>query len=84
MRLEFFSIIAVTDACWCPLLRAFRCCGLRFFASFFRPLAVVGGSLVLAYVVFVTVALSFGLDPDDKLVVHAVWARLRAVVPGAR
>ena len=56
----------------------------RFSLAFFRPLAVVGGSLVLAYVVFVTVALSFGLDPDDKLVVHAVWARLRAVVPGAR
>ena len=38
---------------------------------------VVGGALLVGYVVFVGVALLFGLNEDDTLIAHAIWARLR-------
>lgn len=50
----------------------------------FRPLFVMGASLILAYAVFGAIALLFGLDADDQLIANAVWARFRAAVPGAR
>lgn len=50
----------------------------------FRPILVMGAALVAAYLVFGAIASLYGLDADDKLIVNAVWARLRSVVPGAR
>jgi O-antigen/teichoic acid export membrane protein len=50
----------------------------------YRPMLVMGGSLIAAYVVFGAIALVVGLDSDDRLIADAVWARLRAAVPGAR
>lgn len=49
------------------------CAGWRF------EWAGIGLGLLGAYVVFVVVTLVTGLDSDDKLVVEAVWRRLRGV-----
>jgi O-antigen/teichoic acid export membrane protein len=37
----------------------------------------IGGSLAMAYAVFFTGMLPFGLDADDRVIARAVWARLR-------
>lgn len=37
---------------------------------------VIGAGLVLGYLTFVSIAFSFGLDVDDKLIAKAVWARV--------
>jgi O-antigen/teichoic acid export membrane protein len=37
---------------------------------------VIGAGLVLGYLTFVSIAFSFGLDADDKLIAKAVWARV--------
>jgi O-antigen/teichoic acid export membrane protein len=42
---------------------------------------VIGAALVLAYLVFVGIALAFGLDQDDRLIAHAIWLRMRGVFP---
>ena len=38
---------------------------------------VISAALLLAYLVFIVVALGFGLDADDRLVAGAVWSRMR-------
>ncbi len=49
------------------------------------PLGVVmGTALILAYGVFLGVALLFGLDADDQLIARAAWSRLRQAFTGAR
>ncbi len=35
--------------------------------------------LVLAYLVFVLIALAFGLDGDDRLIARAAWSKIRSV-----
>lgn len=45
---------------------------------------ILGTALVLAYAVFVAVALLFGLDADDQLIARAAWSRLRQAMTGAR
>jgi O-antigen/teichoic acid export membrane protein len=38
---------------------------------------VIGSSLVLAYLAFISVALLFGLSPDDRLVAHTIWTKIQ-------
>lgn len=38
-------------------------------------------SAVLAYAVFIGAALLFGLDADDRIIAHAIWARISSVFP---
>ncbi len=45
---------------------------------------MMGMALLSAYAAFGAVALLVGLDADDRTVANAVWARLRALIPGAR
>ena len=45
--------------------------------------AVVMAGLVLAYLAFVSIAMAFGLDSDDRLIAGAVWSKLRGVFQGA-
>ena len=40
---------------------------------------VLGIGLVLAYMIFVVLALAVGLDSDDRLITGAVWARVRGM-----
>jgi O-antigen/teichoic acid export membrane protein len=40
---------------------------------------VIAAGLVLGYFVFLATAATFGLDADDKVIVSAVWSRLRQV-----
>lgn len=42
---------------------------------------VVAAGLVLAYAVFAGITLAFGLDADDRLVVDAMWSKIRSIVP---
>jgi O-antigen/teichoic acid export membrane protein len=42
---------------------------------------ILGLSLALAYGVFVGIAVALGLDADDRMIVNAVWARIRRTVP---
>ena len=42
--------------------------------------ALLLAALSIAYAVFAGVALLFGLDADDRLIVKAVWARVQATV----
>lgn len=48
-------------------------------ASFFLRVdwVVIVVALLLAYVAFSAVTLAMGLDADDRLIAHAVWARVR-------
>jgi O-antigen/teichoic acid export membrane protein len=47
-------------------------------AAFFRhDWLAIGCALFLAYAVFSTAALSFGLDADDRLIAQAIWVRVR-------
>lgn len=39
----------------------------------------IGCAGVLAYVVFTAIAVSFGLDEDDRLIARALWVRVRGV-----
>lgn len=41
----------------------------------------IGVASVLAYMVFACVAVSFGLDADDRLIGRAIWVRVRAALP---
>ena len=41
----------------------------------------VGVSLLITYAVFAGVAATMGLDADDRLIVNAMWARIRRTVP---
>ena len=40
---------------------------------------IVGAALLLGYVTFVATALLVGLDADDRVIVHAVLAKLRGM-----
>jgi O-antigen/teichoic acid export membrane protein len=44
---------------------------------------VIAAGLLLGYVVFIGVALAFGLDADDQLIARAIWSRVRGRFPGA-
>jgi O-antigen/teichoic acid export membrane protein len=44
---------------------------------------VISAGLLLAYTVFIAVALAVGLDADDRLIARAVWSRARGMFPGA-
>jgi O-antigen/teichoic acid export membrane protein len=51
--------------------------GLRIgFGTVRQEWAVIGAALLLGYLTFITIALAFGLDADDKLIARAVWARV--------
>ncbi len=39
----------------------------------------IGCATLLAYAVFAIVAMSFGLDADDRLIARAIWTRIRGV-----
>ncbi len=41
----------------------------------------IGIAAILAYAVFGCVAIGFGLDADDRLVVGAIWTRFQAALP---
>jgi O-antigen/teichoic acid export membrane protein len=56
----------------------------RILFNSFQPGVVIAASLILAYAAFGGVAWLLGMDADDQLIAGAVWARLRAAVPGAR
>jgi len=43
---------------------------------------VVGIGFLLAYAIFLPVALAYGLDPDDRLIANAVWSRVRGIFRG--
>jgi hypothetical protein len=45
--------------------------------------AVIGAALVLGYLAFISIAFSFGLDADDKLIAKAVWARVSGIFRSA-
>ena len=49
-----------------------------------RPewIGIVTG-IPLAYVVFIAIAMAWGLDADDRLIAGAVWSRVRGALPGA-
>jgi O-antigen/teichoic acid export membrane protein len=56
---------------------------LRLASSSFHPeWIVLGVALSTAYAVFILVALVFGLDPDDRVVVGAAWSRIRGMTGG--
>lgn len=42
---------------------------------------VITLSAVAAYVVFTGLALTMGLDADDRMIARAVWSRIRSVIP---
>jgi O-antigen/teichoic acid export membrane protein len=42
---------------------------------------VIGLSLLVTYAVFAGVAAAMGLDADDRLIVNAMWSRIRRTVP---
>jgi O-antigen/teichoic acid export membrane protein len=51
---------------------------LKRYAAVFRHDWLVGGvALVLAYGLFSIMIFMRGLDPDDKLIANAIWARIR-------
>jgi O-antigen/teichoic acid export membrane protein len=50
----------------------------------FRPVVVMAASLLLAYAAFAGIAVLWGLDADDRMIVEAVWARLRGTLPRLR
>jgi O-antigen/teichoic acid export membrane protein len=41
---------------------------------------LIGSALLLAYLIFLAIALAFGLDPDDRLIAQAVWSRIRGII----
>ena len=43
----------------------------------------IGTALALAYLVFIGIALAFGLNVDDKLIADAVWTRVRGMISKA-
>jgi O-antigen/teichoic acid export membrane protein len=42
---------------------------------------VIGSAALLAYVLFVGLALAVGLDADDRMIARAVWSRVRSIIP---
>jgi O-antigen/teichoic acid export membrane protein len=51
--------------------------GLRVvFGTVRQEWVVIGAALLLGYLVFIGIALAFGLDADDQLIARAVWARV--------
>jgi O-antigen/teichoic acid export membrane protein len=54
--------------------------GLRAgFGAIRQEWAVIGTALLLGYLVFIGIALAFGLDADDRLIARSVWARVSAI-----
>ena len=52
--------------------------------DFFRhDWLIVGASLLVTYAVFVGVAAAMGLDADDRLIVRALWSRIRPAIQNA-
>jgi hypothetical protein len=43
----------------------------------------IGASLLASYLAFAGMVAAVGLDGDDRLVVHAMWYRVRSIVPAA-
>ena len=41
-------------------------------------------SLAVVYTVFLGVVLLAGLEPDDRMIADAIWAKVRGFLPGAR
>jgi O-antigen/teichoic acid export membrane protein len=50
------------------------------FSAIWPAWATLGASLLLAYVIFLGLALVFGLNADDKLVAQMIWARIQSVI----
>jgi hypothetical protein len=44
------------------------------------PWLTVGAALALAYLVFIVIALIFGLNVDDKVIARAIWARISGMI----
>jgi hypothetical protein len=44
---------------------------------------VVVAGVALAYFAFIAIAMTFGLDPDDRLIASAVWSKVRGAFQGA-
>jgi O-antigen/teichoic acid export membrane protein len=44
---------------------------------------VIAAALLLAYTVFIGIALAFGLGEDDRFIARAIWSRVRGTFPGA-
>lgn len=44
---------------------------------------VIVAGISLAYVVFIAIAMAFGLDADDRLIAVAVWSKVRGALQGA-
>jgi O-antigen/teichoic acid export membrane protein len=51
--------------------------------AFGRDWLAAAVALLVAYVVFATATLAFGLDADDRLIATAIWSRLRTAVGNA-
>jgi O-antigen/teichoic acid export membrane protein len=49
-------------------------------AVFHRDWLAAAVAFLLAYAVFATAILAFGLDADDRLIATAIWSRLRAAI----
>jgi O-antigen/teichoic acid export membrane protein len=45
------------------------------------PWLTIGTALGLGYLVFIAIALVFGLNADDKLIARAIWTRVQGIVP---
>jgi len=43
----------------------------------------IGAAVLLAYAIFISLALALGLDEDDRMIARAVWSRVRSVIPRA-
>ncbi len=52
-----------------------------FMSDFRSGWLVVGFSLIAGYIAFICLAVGFGLDSDDRIILNAMWSRIGGKLP---